>query len=205
VEARIAGYAEAVKICFAGGSAPLAGFMKLSVPASEFGVSSASQQSSDLTRHVLSVKKWFIETDEFDRGERLLLNFGHTFGHALESALGFSIPHGVAIAIGMDAALRFSPNRNERTDVLHEYIFSLAAQLPESFRARLADPDWSKFVRALESDKKGTSSHLRFVLEGRNGSLEIVEKERTAATLHHAQSAANEALTLFAEGCGRSL
>ena len=59
---------------------------------------------TELIEHVLGVKRWFIEIDEFDRGERRLLNFGHTFGHALEAAVGFSIPHGVAVALGVRAA-----------------------------------------------------------------------------------------------------
>ena len=55
---------------------------------------------------MLGVKRWFVETDEFDRAERHLLNFGHTFAHALEAAVEFSIPHGVAVAVGVRAALR---------------------------------------------------------------------------------------------------
>ena len=50
---------------------------------------------------MLCAKKWFIEIDEFDRAERRLLNFGHTFGHALEAATEFSVNHGVAVVIGM--------------------------------------------------------------------------------------------------------
>ena len=48
-----------------------------------------------------SIKKGYIEVDEFDKGRRNLLNYGHSYGHALETATNFDIPHGQAIAIGM--------------------------------------------------------------------------------------------------------
>ena len=50
---------------------------------------------------MLLAKKWFIEIDELDRAERRILNFGHTFGHALEAATGYALPHGVAVAVGV--------------------------------------------------------------------------------------------------------
>ena len=50
-------------------------------------------------------KKWFVEVDEFDLRERKLLNFGHSFGHALEAASSFEIPHGIGVLLGMKAAI----------------------------------------------------------------------------------------------------
>ncbi len=51
----------------------------------------------------LKVKAALVEKDEFDRGDRRLLNFGHTVGHAVESASGYSLLHGEAVSIGMAA------------------------------------------------------------------------------------------------------
>jgi 3-dehydroquinate synthase len=201
VEARVAGYSEAVKICFAGGPAALDRFMELVIPAEMYGNELSSRATVELTHHVLNVKKWFIEIDELDRRERLLLNFGHTFGHALESALDFSIPHGVAIAIGMNAALKFSDHHSGQAYLLQSYITTLGAQLPATFRTRLQDPDWERFSSALASDKKGTSTHLRFVLESRTGALEIVERERSQATFDKAREVTSEALDEFAHVC----
>ena len=56
------------------------------------------------TRTSLEVKRDFIEEDEFDRGRRNLLNYGHCFGHALEAASDFAIPHGLAVVVGMRLA-----------------------------------------------------------------------------------------------------
>ena len=52
----------------------------------------------------LEIKKRFIEIDEFDKGIRNLLNYGHTFGHAIESVTNYKIPHGIAVAHGMNIA-----------------------------------------------------------------------------------------------------
>jgi len=49
----------------------------------------------------VTIKRDIIQNDEFDQGERQLLNFGHTIGHAIEQLSGYEIPHGAAVAIGM--------------------------------------------------------------------------------------------------------
>ncbi|MCQ2754568.1 MAG: 3-dehydroquinate synthase, partial [bacterium] len=59
----------------------------------------------------LEFKKGFIEIDEFDRGERILLNFAHTFGHAFETTSNYAIPHGSAVALGMLTANYISYKR----------------------------------------------------------------------------------------------
>ena len=57
-----------------------------------------------LTKKCLGIKKIFIEIDEFDKKERLVLNYGHTFGHAIESITNYMIQHGIAVSIGMNIA-----------------------------------------------------------------------------------------------------
>ncbi len=59
-------------------------------------------QLIDVITECINIKKSVIECDEFDKGERMLLNFGHTFGHAIEKAYNYTgITHGKAVAIGM--------------------------------------------------------------------------------------------------------
>ncbi len=55
-------------------------------------------------RASLEIKKRLIEIDEFDRGPRNLMNYGHSFGHAIEAATEFAVPHGIAVTIGADMA-----------------------------------------------------------------------------------------------------
>ncbi|MEK7862885.1 MAG: 3-dehydroquinate synthase, partial [Chloroflexota bacterium] len=55
-------------------------------------------------RASLEIKRRIIEEDEFDRGIRNVMNYGHSFGHAIESATAYAVPHGIAVTIGMDMA-----------------------------------------------------------------------------------------------------
>ena len=54
----------------------------------------------------VSMKRDLVELDEKDEGPRMLLNFGHTFGHAAEACSGYRLPHGYAVAMGMAAVTR---------------------------------------------------------------------------------------------------
>ena len=67
-----------------------------------------------------AIKLRFCEKDEFDLNERRALNFGHTFGHAIESASGLTVPHGQAVAYGMLAAIRLG----ERLGVTETGVYS---------------------------------------------------------------------------------
>ena len=61
----------------------------------------------------VKTKARIVAQDETDKGIRNVLNFGHTFGHAIESACGFSLPHGICVGIGMRAALALSNRHQE--------------------------------------------------------------------------------------------
>ncbi len=90
--------------------------------------------------------------DPHDRGTRNQLNFGHTFGHALEAAAGYELSHGEAVALGMLAALRLSGLDEERRTV--ERL--LSPRRPAVDR----DTAWS----ALGRDKKAADGRPRLVL-----------------------------------------
>jgi 3-dehydroquinate synthase len=143
------GLAEAAKICFCHGSESFDRYRRLAAPVLTGEWSDL--QLAELLHHVLAVKQWFIETDEFDRAERRLLNFGHTWGHALESATAYGIPHGLAVALGMQAA--------------HQFVGQPAGSMPlmDHTRDLLADVlspdpllqfDSACFLDAFRSDKK---------------------------------------------------
>jgi 3-dehydroquinate synthase len=60
--------------------------------------------SNDLIFECLRFKASIIQIDEFDQGSRLTLNFGHTFGHAIESMASFRVPHGIGVVLGITIA-----------------------------------------------------------------------------------------------------
>jgi len=114
-------------------------------------------------------KAYVVEHDERETGLRRILNFGHTIGHALETAAGYGIYlHGEAVAIGMAAAARLSNKfagfGEAETDRLIELIES--AGLPV-----FLPTDWHRdsFIAALSLDKKRAGNGIEFVLLDRLG------------------------------------
>ncbi len=61
----------------------------------------------ELIMNCCKIKKRYVELDAYDNGQRKILNFGHTFGHAFESGSGFELSHGEAVGLGMLAIARF--------------------------------------------------------------------------------------------------
>lgn len=102
----------------------------------------------------LSVKKKIVELDEFDKGPRKIMNYGHTFGHALEAVSKYSIPHGIAITIGMDIANYISKELGFITNLdfnrMHEVLF-LNYKNFHKIKINLSD-----YFNKLSSDKKNT-------------------------------------------------
>ena len=111
----------------------------------------------------LEFKKDFIEVDEFDRGERIKLNFAHTFGHAIETVTGYEIPHGTAVAIGMIMANRVAERRGllaEDTARRSEKVLLQVIHISID----LNDYPLEQFIGAMRKDKKQTSDQLTAVL-----------------------------------------
>ena len=67
---------------------------------------------TELLLKSLMIKKKYIEIDEFDQQERQVFNYGHSFGHAIESLTNYKIPHGIAVSFGMDIANYISVKMN---------------------------------------------------------------------------------------------
>lgn len=111
----------------------------------------------------LLFKKSFIEIDEFDRGERIKLNFAHTFGHAIEVITNYVIPHGTAVAIGMIMANSISMKRGilgaefvERSCEVLRKVIDIDVSL---LRVRI-----DEFISIMRKDKKQTGESLTAVL-----------------------------------------
>ncbi len=107
-------------------------------------------------RRALAIKKPFVEEDEYDQGVRLVFNYGHSFGHALEAATEFAIPHGIAVSIGMDlanlVAARLGVGAEEHYRRMHRVLRANYAQFAGTPVPR------EKFFTALGKDKKNTSA-----------------------------------------------
>lgn len=164
-----AGRAEAAKICYAHSEEAFDSYLRLD------GGAFASNPGA-LIAHSLTAKKWFVEIDEFDRSERLLLNFGHSFGHALESCTAYAVPHGVAVGIGCLAAVEMSCARESALQG-HPRVASLREQLAvilssvEGLDSALAEVEPDVFFRYWDSDKKHSTAVYRPILLGGDARL----------------------------------
>ena len=132
---------------------------------------------AELVRDAAAIKAAVVEADEREAGDRALLNFGHTFGHALEHQAGYgTLTHGEAVAIGMRAALHLSSSLAAGAvadDLLPD--FDRADRLVTRLAPAAPDLDRDALVDAMGTDKKRTADGLRFVV------LEAVGQARLAS------------------------
>ncbi len=128
-------------------------------------------QNQAVHRALMS-KVQIIEADEFDQGHRLILNYGHTFGHALEAATNFAIAHGVAVTLGVDMAnhLAWQLGRISQNDyeLMHKPL-----------KENLRPSDWAgfeltNFFQALRRDKKNKPEKYCFIVPATLGCVEPV-------------------------------
>ncbi|MGI5869905.1 MAG: 3-dehydroquinate synthase [Kiritimatiellia bacterium] len=120
-----------------------------------------------IIQRCVQIKADVVNRDALDTGERMLLNFGHTVGHAIEKAMGYgAIAHGEAVAIGMVAAARLGEALGETPD-------GTAARL-EALLKRFALPTTTTFTAAdlfatMLADKKRLGKQIHFILLERIG------------------------------------
>ncbi|MBH9576011.1 3-dehydroquinate synthase [Inhella proteolytica] len=114
-------------------------------------------------RRACEIKAAVVAADEREGGVRAILNFGHTFGHALEAGLGYgALLHGEAVALGMLMATELSVRALGLDSQLLQRLKSLLerAQLP--VRAPYLDPE--RFLQLMRGDKKAAAGSIRYVL-----------------------------------------
>ncbi len=153
------------------------GFGELMADLAGLAAAAADDRQRTLARWVdrsMDVKQPVIEADEFDRGPRLLLNYGHTFGHAFESVTEFAIPHGIAVVLGMltathlSAALGMVPARHA------EELSRMLAAWHDPHAAALRPVAMDDLLQALARDKKNSAAGLTCILTRGIGRMERV-------------------------------
>ena len=123
----------------------------------------------------LKYKIDILSRDEFDKGERKFLNFGHTFGHALESTSKHEIPHGIAVIIGSMIAISISKELGYKVEDYEEVMrkgYGLIKDSKMTFKQ-----EWfnvNDLLEIIKSDKKSTGK-LTMVLINNKPILADVE------------------------------
>lgn len=135
-------------------------------------------QSAILTKWVIrsmAVKQPYIETDEYDRGIRNLLNYGHTFGHAYESATHYGIPHGIAVILGMLTATFLSVRLGLVPDAHYQDLKQKLAPWHRPYGAMLLTVDRAVIFQAIKHDKKNTGDAVNCILTRGLGRMEKIK------------------------------
>jgi len=123
----------------------------------------------------LNYKVGILLKDEFDRAERKFLNFGHTFGHALESVSNHKIPHGIAVILGCMIAVRISKQIGFNVNNYDTVLIKGASLLKMSeIKFRKEWFDFDALLPIIKSDKKSTGQ-LTMVLIDNNPFLKDIE------------------------------
>jgi len=133
----------------------------------------------DLIEKYLKIKKNMVELDEFDEGPRKVFNYGHTFGHSIESVTNYNVPHGIAVSYGMDIANYFSLKKgyislkeyDEMKNVLNKIIL----------KNKIPNIDIDKMIKSLSKDKKNIGENIGLILTKGIGKmfLEQTPKDKT--------------------------
>jgi 3-dehydroquinate synthase len=161
------GYGEIVKLAIVDSAAAFA-TVRDDVTAGGF-------RGAALSGHVrasLETKRRIIEVDEHERDLRRILNFGHTFGHALEAVTKNAVPHGIAVAWGMDVANFVAWRRGLLAravyDEVHAFIGAVFA-----FRGAGAY-DAAAILAAMARDKKASAGSVALILAHALGDVRVV-------------------------------
>jgi 3-dehydroquinate synthase len=188
-----AGYAEVVKYGLLG-DADFFAWLEANGPALAAGYPEARLHA---VRRSCEMKAAIVVRDETEQGERALLNLGHTFGHALEAATGYSerLLHGEAVSIGCTLAFELSARLGLCPQEAPSRVAAHFAAM--GMRHRLADvpgplPDAAGLVALMAQDKKVRDGRLAFVLARDIGAAFVardVDLERVGALLAEALAA----------------
>lgn len=131
----------------------------------------ATPGTFDLTKVIarcIEIKRDVVEQDEFDKGLRGLLNFGHTFGHAIEKMSGFTITHGSAVARGMIIAAKVARvyGFTDHTDTITKVVKDYGFETDCPFKA-------DELYSVILSDKKRSGADITLVLPKQIGACTL--------------------------------
>ncbi|MDL2287485.1 3-dehydroquinate synthase [Eubacteriales bacterium OttesenSCG-928-G02] len=145
---------------FANGYAEI---IKYGMICSEFILNSLESDTfnfSDIISKCIEIKKSFVEEDEFDTGNRQLLNFGHTVGHAIEKLSDFTISHGKAVAVGMAVIAKAAVAEGEFSESEYMRLIKLIQKYKLPVKC---DIDISRIFKTITKDKKINKNEITLV------------------------------------------
>jgi 3-dehydroquinate synthase len=171
---RVAGLAEVVKCALIADESLLD---VLETQAAVLAAGTIDEPLAQIVAAAVRVKAEVVTEDEREAGRRAILNFGHTVGHALESASGYDLLHGEAVSLGMMAALALGVSIGVTPPhlQLRARLLLAALGLPTDFERRIT----AEVLARIDVDKKRIGATVRFVFATAPGANELRELSLT--------------------------
>lgn len=118
--------------------------------------------SADVIKQCVSIKRDVVEADEFDKGERMLLNFGHTLAHSIEQYYNYTgITHGKAVAAGMRMITSLAENQGKASNGLTDRLIACL----ERYKLNVSvEPTEKELGGACLNDKKRESGSISIII-----------------------------------------
>lgn len=128
----------------------------------------------------LLIKKNMVEKDEFDRKERKVFNYGHTFGHAIETITDYKIPHGIAVCYGMSisnyVSYRFNYISRKEMEEMEDILKPIYSFID------LPHFDLYRYMNLLKKDKKNMDGNIGLILTKGLGHMFINQTDPNSVT-----------------------
>lgn len=132
---------------------------------------------ADIIYNCCDIKRMVVEGDEFDTGERMILNFGHTFGHAIEKQYHYeTYTHGEGVAVGMVMACAYGERLNLTEDGTAERMINILKNYDLPCEVEIKK---SELAEAVAVDKKGVGSQINLILLNKIGDVVIKKIEKS--------------------------
>lgn len=161
------GYGEIVKLLLTGSRGQYESFCE-TIDHAGF----RNSETAEFIAQSLIVKKGIIEKDEYEQDMRRILNYGHTFGHSLESITHHEVSHGIAVAWGIDIVNFIAFRRGLLRDQDYKNIHRF---LQRHFRFRIKAPVTARdLVEGVKRDKKMMDGKICLVLLAEPGELRLI-------------------------------
>lgn len=130
------------------------------------------EQEEEIIEECVCAKRDIVQKDEFDIGERMLLNLGHTFGHAIETCSDFKILHGQAVAMGIEIVAK---SAFEQGYCNSETLESVLAILQKYGLRQKTEFSAKQMITEILADKKSTGSEVNVIVPIKIGQCHIIK------------------------------
>ncbi len=130
--------------------------------------------TNSIIKQAIKVKVNVVTEDPYEKGLREILNFGHTIGHAIESASNYKLSHGEAISIGIIGAFKIANKLNICSQENTKRVSNLLLKFGLPLQCR--EVDITKAMDYMSADKKKRQGNLRFILPINIGEVTVVDK-----------------------------